>query len=165
MPLPAKAIESLNIHRVETFADTEEKDADHDKGNEDGERNTDLDNQRHALGASRRQHEAIFNRATGKVLDDSNNPVSNGTGIQEYRYLGNSNQQWQLTPVLFYSIVNRASGLALDVTGGSVSSGALIEESTAQNVLEQQWQLVPAGGGFDAGRSAFRVLRRPAVGL
>lgn len=89
----------------------------------------------------------IVNRLSGDVLDDSGYSTTSGTYIQQWSYLGGTNQQWQLTPVVFYNIVNRLSGDVLDVTGGSTSAGTLIQQWASDGFQQQQWQLVSVGGG------------------
>jgi hypothetical protein len=91
---------------------------------------------------------AVMNRLSGKVLDDTGYSTTSGTYIQQWSYLGVSNQQWQFTPVVYYNIVNRLSGDLLDVTGGSTADGTLIQQWASDGFQQQQWQLVPAGGAY-----------------
>ena len=60
--MSAKPIERLHVDRVEAFADTKQKDSDHDEGNENRKCNADFDDKRHAFGPGRRKHEAVFQR-------------------------------------------------------------------------------------------------------
>ncbi len=89
----------------------------------------------------------IVNRLSGKALDDSGYSTTSGTFIQQWAYLGGSNQQWQFSSVVFYTIVNRLSGAALDVPGGSAATGTALQQWAPDGFQQQQWQLVPAAGG------------------
>src|SRR5208283_5802532 len=63
----ADTVELLDIDGVETFADAEEKNSDHDESDQDRECDADFDHERHALGAGRREYEAVFE---GHEADD-----------------------------------------------------------------------------------------------
>ena len=105
----------------------------------------------------------VVNRLSGKALDDTGYSMTSGTYIQQWDYLGGTNQQWQFTPVVFYTIVNRLSGAAVDVTGGSTANGTLVQQWAPDGFQQQQWQLVPAGGGtfVIANNLTSRVLEVP----
>ena len=52
----------MHVDCVEPLADTEQEDADHDERDEDGERDADLDDQRHPFGRGRGQDETVLDR-------------------------------------------------------------------------------------------------------
>jgi Ricin-type beta-trefoil lectin domain-like len=85
----------------------------------------------------------IVNRLSGKVLDNTGSSTSNGSVIQQWSYLGNANQQWQLVPLVSYNIKNLFSNLVLDVRGGSTANGAFVQQWASNGNLQQQWQAVP----------------------
>ncbi len=91
----------------------------------------------------------LVNRLSGKVLDDTGESTSSGTVVQQYDYLGGTNQQWQLAPVTYYNIVNRLSGAVLDIPGGLASNGTVIQQWASNGLTQQQWQLVPVGAGYN----------------
>jgi len=93
---------------------------------------------------------AFINRQSGKALDDTNYSTSDGTPVQQWDYTGGTNQQWQLTPVTYYSVVNQLSGDVLDVTGGSTQNGTAIQQWASDGLQQQQWQFVPVAGGYYA---------------
>src|SRR5580698_7679720 len=59
---PAELVERLHIDGVEAFADAEQEDSDHDECDEDGERDADLDDERHALGPSAGEDQPVLDR-------------------------------------------------------------------------------------------------------
>src|SRR6516162_1264436 len=60
--LSTEPIERADVDAVKALADAEQEDADHDERDQYGKRDADLDHQRHALGSSCRQHQAVFQR-------------------------------------------------------------------------------------------------------
>ena len=89
----------------------------------------------------------IVNRLSGKALDDTDYSTTSGTSIQQWDYLGGSNQQWQFNPVVYYTILNRNSGAVLDVPGGSLTPGTALQQWAPDGFQQQEWQLVSVGGG------------------
>lgn len=90
----------------------------------------------------------IVNRLSGKVLDDTGSSAVSGTVLQQWDYLGNSNQQWQFAALPSYLILSGYNGLALDVPGGSTADGTPIQQWGVDGFLQQQWQLIPVGSLF-----------------
>jgi len=92
----------------------------------------------------------FVNRLSGKVLDDTGFSLADGTTVQQWDDEGGSNQQWQLTPVVYYSIANVYSNAVLDVPMGSAANGTLIQQWAFDGLQQQQWQFVPVGGAYYA---------------
>src|SRR5437868_13161931 len=61
-PSTAEAVDVAHIHGVEALADAKHEHAEHDEGDQDRERDRELDHQRHALGAGCREHKTILER-------------------------------------------------------------------------------------------------------
>src|SRR5580704_5032968 len=55
-------VERLHVDGVEALADAEQEDADHDEGHENGERDADLDDERHAFGAGAGENQPVLDR-------------------------------------------------------------------------------------------------------
>ena len=91
----------------------------------------------------------ILNRNSGKALDVLNASMLDGAPLQQYDYLGLSNQQWQLVLVEpgYYKILNVNSGLVLDVTGESVENGATIQQWAYWGGDNQKWSLTQLPDG------------------
>lgn len=102
----------------------------------------------------------IVNRLSGKVLDNTGFSTASGTGIQQWDFLGGTNQQWQLTPSNAFLIENVRVGRVLDVPGGSSANGTEIQIWTANGFLQQEWRVVPVSGGYYA---IFNSLTRKAL--
>ena len=108
-------------------------------------------NQVFLFDAAPRRIFEIVNRQSSKVLDVTGGSLANGTAIQQYDWLGNANQQWQLVSVgSHYVIVNVQSGKVLDVSGGSspqaLQNGATIQQWNWLDGANQQWNLVQVPG-------------------
>jgi hypothetical protein len=91
----------------------------------------------------------VANGSSGKVLDDTNSSMANGTSIQQYQYNGGANQQWVFVPLANGDdlIVNAASGKVLDDPGGSTTSGQKIQQYELIGGYNQQWQVLPYSNG------------------
>src|SRR5271166_2043210 len=59
-PLAPIIVERGNVDGIKTFADPEQEDADDDESDQDREGDADLDDQWHAFGAGRRQHQPVL---------------------------------------------------------------------------------------------------------
>src|SRR6516165_6730331 len=59
---PAETVERGNVHGVEALSDAEQEYSDDDECDEDRKGYADLDHERHAPGAGRRQYQAILQR-------------------------------------------------------------------------------------------------------
>ena len=74
----------------------------------------------------------IMNQNSGRVLDvtggASSQAFQNTTAIQQYDWLGGTNQQWILSPLAngYNEIINVQSGKVLDVRGVSLSPSAVV---------------------------------------
>src|ERR1700730_11585231 len=69
-PLSAEIVERGYVDGIEAFADPEQEDADDDEGDQDREGYADLDDERHAFGAGRRQHQPVLERHESHYLTD-----------------------------------------------------------------------------------------------
>jgi len=92
----------------------------------------------------------ILNKLSGKVLDATGFSTSNGTTIQQYSYLGSSNQKWSLVPAGngAYAIMNLFNGKVLDVTGYSTANGTVIQQWDYLGGGNQKWTLTPVGNSY-----------------
>jgi hypothetical protein len=108
----------------------------------------------------------IVNRWSGKVLDVPDSLTGNNVIIQQYKYNGGENQQWQVIPVAgsygaYYRIRNRHSQLVLDVPNESEIDNEKIQQYEQTTGLNQQWRLVPVAGGlFPLTGSYFKIINR-----
>ncbi|APU67657.1 MULTISPECIES: RICIN domain-containing protein [Christiangramia] len=88
---------------------------------------------------------------TGKVLDVEGGvtATSNGANVQQWEYLSQSNQQWQITAVGngYYSIIAQNSYKALDVLGFDISDGANVGQWEYEGKTNQQWQINQLSNG------------------
>ena len=87
---------------------------------------------------------------SGKVLDVAGISMANGADIQQWDYLGGTNQKWTLESVGggYYKIVAQHSGKVLDVRGVSTANGADIQQWDYLGGTNQQWRLDPLGDGY-----------------
>ena len=84
----------------------------------------------------------IINQNSGRVLDAVNCGTANGTAIDQWDSLGNSCQQWSVTPISgYYLIANRGNGLVLDVTDCATANGTAVRQWTALGNACQQWRI------------------------
>src|SRR5215470_11300496 len=97
---------------------------------------------------------AITAQNSGKVLDVRGGPgaVSNGTLIQQWDYLGGTNQQWQITALAdgYYNVKAVNSGRCLDVIGGPAATADTInlqQYDCLANQSNQEWAFYPVGNG------------------
>jgi endoglucanase len=94
----------------------------------------------------------LTNRNSGKVADVQAPNTSDGAGVGQWGWNGNTWQQWQFvaTDSGYYKIVSRNSGKCLDVTGGTSATGdgVLIEQWTCNGGYNQQWRMQDMGNGY-----------------
>jgi pectinesterase len=85
----------------------------------------------------------------GKGLDVTNASTTNGTAIQQWNYVGATNQQFTINDVGngYYDIVNVNSGKCLDVTNSSTANGAIVQQWGYAGGTNQQWQIISTSGG------------------
>ena len=96
----------------------------------------------------------------GNVLDDPNSSTNNGTGIEQWQFNGNANQEW-ITVTLADGnvlIVNEASGEVLGDPGFSKSNGTGIIQWQLNDGMNEQWQLVGQANGSYGFRNAYSRL-------
>ena len=94
----------------------------------------------------------------GLDVDNTNGNAGNDLAkVQQYDYLGTSNQQWQLLPTDsgYFKIVSRLSGKGLDAENNRTQdNGTQVQIYTYLGGLNQQWQVVPTDSGY------FKILER-----
>jgi hypothetical protein len=100
------------------------------------------------------QFYSIAAQNSGKALDVQGGPgaVNNGTLIQQWDYLGGTNQQWQIVALAdgYYNIRARNSGKCLDVIGGPAATADTInlqQYDCLINQSNQEWAFYPVGNG------------------
>lgn len=91
-------------------------------------------------------------RHSGKALEASGGPsaTGNGVAVNQWEYLGQTNQQWEITHLGdgYYKLIARHSGKALDVSGISTANGAYVHQWEYVNGANQQWKIEPVGEGY-----------------
>jgi len=92
----------------------------------------------------------VGNYHSGKCLDDTNGSTSNGTQMQQWTCLYNSNQEWRIQNwvsyggTTVYQIQNQKSTKCLDMWGGSPNNGTKVALYTCSTSDDAQlWYLVP----------------------
>jgi sucrose-6-phosphate hydrolase SacC (GH32 family) len=92
----------------------------------------------------------ILARHSGKALDvdGSVNVLADGTNIQQWDYLGVTNQKWIVTAVTggYYKIRSVASNKILEIDSASLSNGGQAQQWTDFNYNHQQWSITPVSG-------------------
>lgn len=93
---------------------------------------------------------AIISRASNKGLDVAGQSLTDGGEVQQWSYLGTSNQEWQLTSLGGdeYKITAKHSGKALDVAQISTLDGAQIQQWAYAGNTNQRWRIVSTGDGW-----------------
>jgi beta-glucanase (GH16 family) len=95
----------------------------------------------------------VTNKNSGSCVDATNMGTTNGTTVQQWACgVGQSNQEWQFTPVGngYYEVTNRnAPSLAWNVTGGvgATATGVKIQLWSYGGATNEQWQPVALGNG------------------
>jgi Ricin-type beta-trefoil lectin domain-like len=84
----------------------------------------------------------ITNAQDGKVIDDPNFNMNQGTAMDLWGENDGDNQKWQGVPSTggYMTIVNRESGLCLDVYGAETNPGAPVIQWTCTGNANQQWK-------------------------
>lgn len=92
----------------------------------------------------------ISENSPGKGLDVTNSSTANGAIVQQYNYVGGSNQKWIINDVGngYYDIVNVNSGKCLDVTNSSTANGAVVQQWGYAGGTNQQWQIIINSAGY-----------------
>ncbi len=93
----------------------------------------------------------LFNKYSGRVLENPNSSTANGTLMQQWGYTGAANQQWTFTRNSddgSYTIKNVASGRVLDVVGASTTAGARIQQWGYTGGNSQRWFIWAQQDGF-----------------
>lgn len=93
---------------------------------------------------------AIISRVSNKGLDVAGQSTLDGGEVQQWTYLGASNQEWQLTSLGGdeYKITAMHSGKALDVAKVSTLDGAQIQQWAYAGTTNQRWRIVSTGDGW-----------------
>ncbi|HCV79628.1 MAG: hypothetical protein CMP12_18830 [Zunongwangia sp.] len=90
--------------------------------------------------------------ATGKVLDVEGgvSATSNGDNIQQWEYLGQSNQHWQINDLGngFYNFIAQNSNKALDVLGFNTNNGGNVGQWDYEGKTNQQWEITKLSNGY-----------------
>jgi hypothetical protein len=93
----------------------------------------------------------IQNVNSGLVLDDYGYGTTNGTEIDQWAATGNTNQNWEVAPVVSfggtYILQNVASTQVLDVTGSSTTAGAAVVQNPYSGNNSQSWTFKPDSRG------------------
>jgi len=91
-------------------------------------------------------------RSTGKVLEVAGgvNATSDGDNVQQWEYLGQINQQWQINEADngYYSIIVQSSHKALDALSFGTTNGSNIGQWKYEAKTNQQWQILDLDNGF-----------------
>ncbi|MFF4209347.1 RICIN domain-containing protein [Streptomyces sp. NPDC001796] len=86
----------------------------------------------------------LTNPNSGKVLDAVNCGTANGTAVQLWSSLGNTCQEWDVTPAgSHYTIANVNSGMTLDVANCGTSNGTAVRQWAQLDNVCQQWDIAP----------------------
>jgi hypothetical protein len=92
----------------------------------------------------------IIARHSGKVLDvdGSVNVLADGANVQQWEYLGVSNQKWMVTAMTggYYKIKSVASNKVLEIDSASVRDGGQAQQWTDFGYHHQQWTITPVSG-------------------
>ena len=104
-----------------------------------------VDNAGQGLNAS--TYYQIVSRATVGVLDVTGYNPAAGTNIQQWQYLGGSNQLWTINPTdngnyIFESL---SSSKVLTVPFGVTADNTVIEQFEDYGSPDQEWTMVAAG--------------------
>ena len=91
---------------------------------------------------------ALVNAQFGLVLGDPGDSDSNGTGLVQWQWTGDPDEQWTLVaagdgPTVKSYIDNAATGLVLDDPRSSTSEGINVDQWQLNGTAAQQWLLVP----------------------
>jgi hypothetical protein len=91
----------------------------------------------------------IIARHSGKAMDADAGGSTNGAWVQQWDYLGGSNQKWNITaaPEAGYFILTSVSGGKV-VDSDGTANGAKIQVWSYLNGENQKWQIAAAGGGY-----------------
>ncbi|KAJ9459637.1 putative rhamnogalacturonate lyase A [Diplonema papillatum] len=89
----------------------------------------------------------IISKVSGLVLDVAFSSTENSANVQQYGYIGGTNQQWTVSDAGsgYYKIVNVNSGLALEVMGESTDDGANVVQYDYWGGTNQQWAIEEIG--------------------
>lgn len=99
---------------------------------------------------------AIIAKHSGKGLDVTGLSTSSGAAIQQWNYVGATNQQFVINDVGsgYYNIVNVNSGMCLDVKDASTANYAIIQQWGYAGGTNQQFSIVSTGDGY------YKILNR-----
>ena len=91
----------------------------------------------------------IVNVHSGLDMEVNGQSTSNGAAVDQWSYLGGSNQKWTLSYLNngMYRLTAVNSGLALDVTGQSTAFGTKIDQWTYNGGGNQQYVLSQTSDG------------------
>lgn len=100
-----------------------------------------------------------MNASSGKALDAAGCGTGSGTNVQQWAWLNNQCQQWQVTPTAdgWFRFTNRTSGNVLDVADCATGSGADVRLWSWLDNNCQQWRLQPVGSMAIAATRSGRV--------
>jgi len=89
---------------------------------------------------------AVYNRASGKVLDVNGASQDDGANVQQWTWNGSGAQRWRVENIdgRKVRLVNQNSGKCLDVSNRATNAGANIAQYRCHGGDNQFWQLTPA---------------------
>ena len=96
----------------------------------------------------------VIARHSGKCLDVDGGVAAtqDGANVHQWDYLGQTNQQWIITPTDsgYYKLIAKNSGKALDLESGTGPSanGTNVHQWTYKGATNQQWKIEAVGGGY-----------------
>jgi len=92
----------------------------------------------------------ITNRNSGKVLDVSQQSLTNGALIHQWESVGTNSQKWKLTNIGngTYTLTNLNSSKNLDVYQQSTADNIAIHQWDAGTGNSQKWEIASVAGGY-----------------
>ena len=89
----------------------------------------------------------IVNRMSNKALDVQDRSTRRGANVQQWGYMGQANQRWNVVDLGRgqFAIVSVGSGQVLGVAGGDLRNGASVEQSRWIGSGNQRWRLQKKG--------------------
>ena len=99
---------------------------------------------------------SVISKNSGKGLDVTALSTADGALIQQWTYIGTSNQNFKIINIGggYYEIVAMNSGKCIEVQGASTSNGALVDQMPYTGATNQQWSIVYTGSGY------YKILNR-----
>ena len=108
---------------------------------------------------------AVYNRASGKVLDVSGASSDDGANVQQWSWNGTGAQRWRLENVDGQQVrlVSQNSGKCLDVNNRGMNIGANIAQYRCHGGDNQIWRMNPVASGVTTKPLAIGASPKPWV--